>query len=277
MGNHRFAGKEIAEIGQGTWQIESHAAQALATLQRGLDLGLRHIDTAEMYGSGGSERIVGRAIQGRRDEVFLVSKVMPSNASYEGTIKACERSLKNLGTGHLDSYLLHWRGSYPLTETLHAFADLVAQGKIVTFGVSNFDVEDLDEAEQIVGPGRIACNQVLYHLRERSIEARVLPWCRKRGIAVVGCSPFGHGNFPEEGSTEGDLLAEIGRRYGKTARQVALRFLMRDPDLFTIPKSTQIEHVEENAGALGFELTEEDIGRIDAAFPVKARRSLPML
>jgi diketogulonate reductase-like aldo/keto reductase len=275
--SYRMGKIAVPEIGQGSWNIEDNGASAVKALRRGLDLGLRHIDTAEMYGNGESERIVGKAIHGRRDEVFLVSKVLPSNASYEGTIEACGRSLKNLATDRLDVYLLHWRGSFPLAETFRAFDRLIEQGKIKAYGVSNFDVADLEEAEQVAGAGRVVCNQVLYHLKERTIEARVLPLCRGHGVAVVAYSPFGQHDFPADQSAGGKILAEIGARYGKTARQVALRFLVRSTDVLAIPKSGQVAHVEENAGAMGFELTPDDIARVDAAFPLKAKKHLPML
>lgn len=172
--------REVATIGQGTWNIEgADAKTAIAALRRGLDLGMTHIDTAEMYGSGAAETLVGEAIAGRRDEVFLVSKVLPHNASRNGTIAACERSLKRLKTDRLDCYLLHWRGSHPLADTVAAFEQLSADGKILSWGVSNFDVDDLDEVHEIAGAGRLACNQVLYHLRERAIEHAVIPWCER--------------------------------------------------------------------------------------------------
>src|SRR5690242_14421812 len=182
MERHRFGstGRDVPVIGHGTWNIEvDDRAAAVAALRRGIDLGMIHIDTAEMYGSGAAEEIIGEAIAGRRDEVFLVSKVLPQNASRRGTVTACERSLARLGTDRLDVYLLHWRGGHPLEETIAAFEQLVEDGKIRAWGVSNFDVADLDEALQIAGPGRIACNQVLYHLQERAIEHGVLPWCER--------------------------------------------------------------------------------------------------
>ena len=172
--------REVSVIGQGTWYIEhADAETAIAALRRGLDLGMTHIDTAEMYGSGAAEELVGAAIAGRRDEVFLVSKVLPHNASRNGTIAACERSLKRLKTDRLDCYLLHWRGSHPLADTVAAFERLSADGKILSWGVSNFDVDDLDELSEVVGAAKPACNQVLYHLRERAIEHRVIPWCER--------------------------------------------------------------------------------------------------
>jgi diketogulonate reductase-like aldo/keto reductase len=269
----------VAAIGQGTWEIERcERGAAVATLRRGLDLGMSHIDTAEMYGSGAAEEIVGEAIAGRRDEVFLVSKVLPENASRQGTVTACERSLARLRTDRLDCYLLHWRGRHPLADTIAAFEQLVRDGKILSFGVSNFDVPDLEEAHRIAGPGAIACNQVLYHLRERGIEHLVLPWCQEHGVAVVGYSPFGHGDFPGPRTREGRLLAEIGAPHRATARQVALRFLSRNPPLLTIPKASSPQHAEENSAAGDLELGAGDLTRIDGAFPLGPRpRHLPML
>ena len=221
-------GVDVSVIGQGTWQMDGRDdAGAIAALRRGLDLGMTHIDTAEMYGE--AEPLVARAIEGRRDEVYLVSKVLPSNASRAGTIRACERSLARLKTDRLDCYLLHWRGGIPLEETFAAFEDLQRAGKIRSWGVSNFDVDDLDEALAISGEGRIACNQVLYHLEERAIEHAVIPWCEKHGVAVVAYSPFGNGHFVSASSPGGRILKEIADAHGATARQVALAFLTRKP------------------------------------------------
>jgi diketogulonate reductase-like aldo/keto reductase len=273
-------GREVAVIGQGTWYIEHvDAATAIATLRRGLDLGMIHIDTAEMYGSGVAEELVGEAIAGRRDEVFLVSKVLPHNASRNGTIAACERSLKRLKTDRLDCYLLHWSGSHPLEDTIAAFERLRADGKILSWGVSNFDVDDLDEVHRIAGIGHPACNQALYHLRERAIEHAVIPWCEENGVAVVAYSPFGHaGGFPGPHTAGGRVLQEIADRHNSTPRQVALRFLTRRAALFAIPKASNPEHAEENAGAGALHLSDAELARIDAAFPLDPRpRSLPML
>lgn len=269
-----WTGVAVPVVGQGTWAIEGSREterRAIEALRLGLDLGLTHIDTAEMYGSGRAEELVAEAIAGRRDEVFLVSKVLPSNASYDGTIRACERSLARLGTDRLDLYLLHWRGTHPLEETMRAMEALVAAGKVRFVGVSNFDVEDLEEAKRALGDGRIACDQVLYHLRERGIERRLVPYCAAEGIAVVGYSPFGHSGFPAPSSARGRVLARIGARHGKTARQVALNFLTRHPACFTIPKASRLEHVRENAGSAGWSLTSEDLGEIDRAFPAPDR------
>lgn len=272
-------GPSIPVIGQGTWNIElADRAGAVAALRRGLDLGLRHLDTAEMYGSGRSEEIVGEAIAGRRDEVFLVSKVLPYNASRAGTRKACEETLKRLRTDRLDCFLLHWRGSYALEETFAAFEDLKHEGKLLSWGVSNFDVDDLDEALTIAGEGVITCNQVLYHLGERAIEHTVIPWCERHGVAVTAYSPFGQDDFPLAASLGGRVLADVAISHGATPRQVALAFLTRQYQVFAIPKAARAEHVADNAGALKLRLSDSEIARIDAAFPRGPKpRSLPML
>jgi diketogulonate reductase-like aldo/keto reductase len=269
--------REVAVIGQGTWHIDSgDRVTAIAALRRGLDLGMDHIDTAEMYGD--AEEVIAEAIAGRRDEVFLVSKVLPQNASRSGTIAACERSLARLDTDRLDCYLLHWRGQYPLEETFAAFEQLRHEGKILSWGVSNFDEPDLEEAWQIADEGRLACNQVLYHLQERAIEHAVLPWCEGHGVAVVAYSPFGHGHFPGPRTKGGRVLQEIAAAHGATPRQVALRFLVRRPSLFAIPKASTPEHAAENAGAGDLRLTEVELALIDEAFPRGPRpRALPMI
>ena len=269
----------VPPIGQGTWQLEGNdRREVVRALGRGLDLGLTHVDTAEMYGSGSVEEMVGEAIAGRRDQVFLVSKVLPSNASRRGTVAACQRSLRRLRTDRLDCYLLHWPSSeHPLEDTLAAFEDLQRAGAIRSYGVSNFDEELLREAVSIAGPGKVACNQVLYHLEERHAEAGLVPLCEELGIAFVGYSPFGSGTFPSPQSRGGKVLAEVARAHGATPRQVALAFLTRRPSLFTIPRSSKVEHTEENAGALKLKLSEDELARIDAAFPVRRRRELPTL
>jgi diketogulonate reductase-like aldo/keto reductase len=233
----RFA----ARIGQGTWFIEdADRHSAIAALRRGLDLGMTHIDTAELYGGGAAEELVGEAIAGRRNEVFLVSKVLPENASRSGTRLACEQSLARLDTDRLDCYLLHWRGRHPLEETIAGFEDLQRAGKILSWGVSNFDVPDLTEVLTIAGQGEghLACNQVLYHLQERAIEHAVLPWCEGHGVAVTAYSPFGHENFPGSGTEGGRVPAKIAEVRDATPRQVALAFLTRRPSLFAIPKAS---------------------------------------
>lgn len=271
-------GWPVAAIGQGTWYFEqAPRANAVTALRAGLDAGMSHIDTAELYGSGRAEEMVAEAIAGRRDETFLVSKVMPQSASRKGTLAACEASLKRLKTDRLDCYLLHWRGRHPLADTIAALEELQAAGKIRSWGVSNFDADDLQEAEGIAGPGRMACNQVLYHLEERGIEHAVLPWCEKHGVAVVGYSPFGHDRFPRPDSAGGRALAEVAAAHGATSRQVALAFLVRRPSLLTIPKAANPAHAVENAAAGDLTLPDTDIARIEAAFPAGRRRGLAML
>jgi diketogulonate reductase-like aldo/keto reductase len=238
--------------------------RAVETLRAGLDLGMTHIDTAEMYGNGRAEELVGEAIAGRRDEVFLASKVLPSNASYDGTIRACERSLRRLKTDRLDLYMIHWSGRYPVSETYRAMNKLIERGSIRFAGISNFDFDELPGVEETA---RLACDQVLYHLGDRGIERRLIPYCRDRRIAVVAYSPFGHGDLPEDSG----VLPEIARRHGRTVRQVVLNWVTRDPNVFTIPKTTRVERVEENAAALDFELTPDDLAAIDRAFPAPDR------
>jgi diketogulonate reductase-like aldo/keto reductase len=270
-------GPEVSVIGQGTWYIDrGDRRTAVAALRRGIDLGMTHIDTAEMYGD--AELVVAEAIAGQRDEVFLVSKVLPSNASRRGTIMACERSLARLKTDRLDCYLLHWRGSYPLAETVAAFEQLVSSGKIRSWGVSNFDADDLDEMLAVAGEGKIACNQVLYHSRERAIEHAVIPWCEQHGVAVVAYSPFGHDDFPQPRSKGGEVLQAVAEKHRATQRQVALSFLTRRPSVVAIPKASSPGHATENAEAGDLELGRGEIAALDNAFPRGPRpRSLPML
>lgn len=268
------SGVKVPVIGQGTWNMERDPREeVLRALRRGLDLGLVHVDTAELYGQGAVERIVGEAIRGRRDEVFLASKVLPWNATRRGTITACEASLSRLDTDHLDLYLLHWPGDHPLEDTIAALEELVDAGKVRQWGVSNFDEEELDRAVAIAGAGRVACNQVLYHLAERSIEHAVLGACERHGVALVGYSPFGSGHFPGPSSRGGKVLAEIAGRHGRTARQVALAFLVRRAPLFTIPKASKVTHVEDVAGAAELKLTAQDVADLEAAFPLGRRRA----
>jgi diketogulonate reductase-like aldo/keto reductase len=279
MKSRRFGsgGAQVPVIGQGTWYIDRGDRKlAVAALRRGIDLGMTHIDTAEMYGD--AELVIAEAIADRRDDIFLVSKVLPSNASRRGTITACERSLRRLKTDRLDCYLLHWRGSYPLDETVAAFEQLVGAGKIRSWGVSNFDADDLDELLDVAGEGKIACNQVLYHLKERAIEHAVIPWCKKHGTAVVAYSPFGHDDFPAPQSKAGAVLQTIAKAHGASPRQVALAFLTRDPELLAIPKASREEHAADNAAAGELVLGSDEIAALDKAFPPGARpRSLPML
>ncbi len=273
-------GSAVALVGQGSWHTEkAEPAAAIAALRRGLDLGMTHIDTAEMYGSGAAETLIGKAITGRRDDVFLVSKVLPSNATRRGTIAACEQSLARLKTDRLDCYLLHWPSNHPLSETIAAFESLVTSGKIRSWGVSNFDVADLEQVAAIAGSGHPVCNQVLYHLRERAIEHAVLPWCEQHGTAVVAYTPFGETpEIYQTRSAQGEVLLSVASAHGATPRQVALAFLLRHGNSFVIPKAAALEHVAENAGASRLTLSADEIARIDSAFPRgRPRRGLPMI
>jgi diketogulonate reductase-like aldo/keto reductase len=229
--------------------------------------------------SGTAEEWVGEALTGQRQEVFLVSKVLPENASHRGTVEACERSLTRLKTDRLDCYLLHWRGRHPLSDTIRGFEQLKREGKILSWGVSNLDVSDLREAQAAAAKDdHPACDQVLYHLEERAIEHYVIPWCEKHAIAVVAYSPFGHGQFPSPETAGGQLLRQIAKVHGATPRQVALRFLVRHSSSFAITKASNPEHAAENAGAGDLYLTEAEIARIDRAFPLgPPPRELPML
>lgn len=268
------AASSVPVLGIGTWQMErDDRAGAIGAIRRALDLGMLHVDTAEMYGDGKVETLVGEALSGRREQVFLVSKVLPQHAAYASTIAACEASLRRLGTDVLDLYLLHWRGSVPLEETVRAFETLKAQGKIRRWGVSNFDDEDLAELAALTPPANITCNQVLYHLAQREIEHRVIPWCAQHGVAVVAYSPFGsRGGFAR--SRELDAIA---KRCAATPRQVALAFLTRHANVFAIPKSSNVAHVEEIAGADRVALDDAALAAIDAAFPLAPWRGLPTL
>jgi diketogulonate reductase-like aldo/keto reductase len=266
---------EVPVVGIGTWNMERDDERAaIAAVQRAIDAGATHVDTAEMYGDGRVEALVGKALAGRRDRVFLVSKVLPHHATRAGTIAACERSLARLGVERLDLYLLHWREELQLADTFAAFEALRAQGKIGAWGVSNFDVDDLEAALAIAGPGVIACNQVLYHLGERTIEHAVIPWCEQHGVAVVAYSPFAQGAFPARGRGR-QALDAIAAARGATAHQVALAFLVRRPSLFAIPKTSHPERAAENAAAGDLVLDDAELARLDAAFPVGRWRGLP--
>jgi diketogulonate reductase-like aldo/keto reductase len=269
-----WTGVEVPLIGQGTWMIEGsrdREQRAVQALRAGIELGLTHIDTAEMYGDGRAEELVGEAIAGRRDGPFLVSKVLPSHASYEGTLRACEKSLARLRTGYLDLYLLHWESRFPIAETMRAMAQLIDRKQIRFAGVSNFDVKQVEAAQAALPNHKLASNQVLYHLRERGIERKLIPHCHRHGIAVVAYSPFGHDAFPRLDSAGGKVLQAVAQRNGKTARQVILNFLTRLPGTFTIPKASSVEHTRENAGGAGWTLPAEDIRAIDLAFPAPDR------
>lgn len=273
MEKRTFGKALVPVLGQGTWNLNGDRRQAIAALRRGIELGMTHIDTAEMYGD--AEVIIAEAIAGKRDGLFIVDKVLPSNASRKGTIAACERSLKRLKTDRIDCYLLHWRGSYPLEDTVAAFEELVEKGKILSWGVSNFDVDDLEEVFQL--NASIACNQVLYHLNERAIEHAVIPWCEKHKVAVVAYSPFGSGsnggNFPRS-----KVLDEVAARHKATPRQVALSFLTRNPAVLAIPKAGNPKHTEENAGGSALKLSTQDLQALEKAFPRGPKPAgLPML
>ncbi len=258
-------GPLVPVIGLGTWQMElDDRASAVAALRRAVDLGATHIDTAELYGDGRVEEIVAEALAGRRDEVFLVSKVLPRNADREGTVAACERSLRRLRTDHLDSYLLHWPGPHPLEETFAGMEALVAAGHIRSWGVSNFDADLLRQALSLAPPGAIRCNQVLYHLEERAVEHDVLPLCAEAGVQLVAYSPFGSSSRPW--GSRRSVLDRIAAARGVTAHAVALAFLLRDPAVHVIPKTSNAARVDANvAGDL--DLTAEELAVIDAAFP----------
>ena len=268
-------GEIVPRLGQGTWHMGESArrrAEEVAALKLGLDLGMTLIDTAEMYGDGEAERIVAEAIEGRRDEVFIVSKVLPQNASRAGTIAACERSLKRLDTDRLDLYLLHWRGRYPLKETLAGFQVLVRDGLIKAWGVSNFDVDDMEE---LAAPGgdAVATNQVLYNLARRGIEADLIPWCRARAIPIMAYSPVEQGRILRDRT-----LTRVAARHGAAPAQVALAWLLRHEDMMVIPKATNAAHVRENRAALDLALSPADLAELDGAFPApRGARPLEML
>jgi diketogulonate reductase-like aldo/keto reductase len=269
-----WTGVLVPVVGQGTWMIEGPAdteRRAIDALRTGIDLGLTHIDTAEMYGSGRAEELTGQAIAGRRDGLFLVSKVLPSNASYDGTLRACERSLRRLGTDHLDLYLLHWESIHPIGETMRAMEHLIDQRLIRYAGVSNFDVAQVKEAQAALRHHRLAANQVLYNLSERGIERKLIPYCASHQIAVVAYTPFGQSKFPRPDSTGGRVLAEIAHRHSRTVRQVMLNWITRLENVFTIPKAGSLEHTRENAGGMGWTLSPDDLAAIDRAFPAPTR------
>ncbi|NTG07848.1 aldo/keto reductase [Agrobacterium rhizogenes] len=264
------SGVTVPALGQGTWNMGENTARAkeeIASLRAGLDLGMTLLDTAEMYANGGSEEIVGRAIEGRRDEVFLVSKVYPHNASRKGTIEACERSLKRMKTDRIDLYLLHWRGEYPLAETVAAFESLRAAGKIGAWGVSNFDVDDMEELFAVPNGRNVAANQVLYNLVRRGIEYDVLPWCQERNIPIMAYSPIEQGRLLHHPD-----LIHIAKTYQATPAQVALAFLLERDGVIAIPKSSNTQRVAENRDAVSLDISDEDWATLDAAFPPPSRK-----
>jgi diketogulonate reductase-like aldo/keto reductase len=269
-------GRAVPVLGQGTWHMAEDPRRRkdeIAALRLGLDLGLTLIDTAEMYADGEAEVLVGEAIDGRRSEVFLVSKVLPENATERGTVAACERSLGRLQTDYLDLYLLHWRGSVPLEATLEAFAVLVAAGKLRHWGVSNFDIEDMDDLWTTPGGRSVSTDQVLYNLTRRGIEYNLMPWCRRRSIPIMAYSPV------EQGRLLGHpTVKRVAERHDATPAQVALAWVLRQDGIIAIPKAGTLEHVRENRRALDLELTQQDLAALDRAFPPPTRpRPLEML
>lgn len=274
-------GVDVPVIGQGTWDVPERGAgreAAIASIRRGVELGMTHLDTAEMYGSGRVEELLAEAIAPiERERLFIASKVLPSNASYEGTIAACERSLRRLRLDYLDLYLLHWPSEYPLEETMGALEELVQRGKTRFIGVSNFDEEEMLRAVGHLTSVPLACNQVLYHLRERGVERRLVPAARDARIAIVAYTPFGRGRFPRDAAKPDGVLGSIAEKHRTTPRAVILAFLTREPNAFTIPKASTLSHVEENARAGSLVLDAEDVAAIDAAFPIGDDGPLAML
>jgi diketogulonate reductase-like aldo/keto reductase len=270
------SGEQVPAFGQGTWHMgedRRRAAAEAAALRLGIELGMTLIDTAEMYGNGRAEEIVAEAAQGERDRLFIVSKVLPYNASQKGVVEACERSLKRLKTDRIDLYLLHWRGAVPLADTLAGFARLQRDGKIRHHGVSNFDLDDMKEWVGLAGGATVAANQILYNLTRRGPEFELIPWCRERQIAIMAYTPLGQGRMLQD-----KALAEVAAWHGASPAQVALAWLLRRDGMMVIPKATQPEHVRDNRGALDLRLTADDLTVIDRAFPPpKGRSALGML
>lgn len=263
------SGKEIPILGQGTWRMgeTSQKEAEIAALQLGIDLGMTLIDTAEMYGEGGAEKIVAEAISGRRDEVYLVSKFYPYNASYNGLIQACDRSLSRLKTDYLDLYLLHWRGSIPLSETLKGLQHLKQAGKILDYGVSNFDTDDMEEAISLPGGKEIVTNQVLYNLMRRGIEWDLLPWCQERQIPIMAYSPVEQRAF-----VDNSQLSKIAAKYNASTTQIALSWLLHQDNVISIPKATNPQHIKENRAAIELKLTAEDLQELDRSFKPPSRK-----
>ena len=270
------SGRTMPVLGQGTWGMGEKRAQfgaEVAALKLGLDLGITLIDTAEMYGEGGAETVIAEAIAGRRDKVCLVSKVYPHNASRRGAVAACERSLTRLNTDHLDVYLLHWRGEVPLAETLEAFAALKQAGKILDYGVSNFDTADMEEAAALPGGGAIAANQVLYNLTHRGIEWDLLPWCERRGIPVMAYSPFVSAPPALTRLLGHPALKSVATRHGVAPAQIALAWLLHRPGVVAIPKAVQPAHIRANRAAYDLKLTGDDLAELDGAFPPPRKKT----
>jgi diketogulonate reductase-like aldo/keto reductase len=271
------SGRPIPVLGQGTWRMGEDPAKRqreIDALRLGLDLGMTLIDTAEMYGEGAAEELICEAIADRRAEVFLVSKVYPHNATRHGAVEACERSLQRLATDYLDLYLLHWRGKVPLTETLEAFQSLKQTGKIRDYGVSNFDVDDMEEAFALPGGDEIVTDQVLYNLVHRGIERDLLPWCRDRALPIMAYSPVGHSAREQKKLFDQPHLKSVASRHRVTPAQVALAWLLQR-DVIAVPKASNPEHVRENRAALDLTLTEKDLEELDQAFP-PPRKKVPL-
>jgi diketogulonate reductase-like aldo/keto reductase len=272
---HLPSGTPVSRLGQGAWRIgedRRKRAEELLALNVGLDLGLNLIDTAEMYGNGLSEELIAGVITGRREQVYLVSKVLPENASRRGTIAACERSLKRLQTDYLDLYLLHWRGSVPLQDTLEAFMALRERGSIRHFGVSNFDVADLEETAALPGGENVATNQVLYNLEQRGIEWSLLPWCRERAMPVMAYSPL---SSDSHRLRRHPVLKAMAARLGATPSRIALAWLLRQPEIVVIPKASSEAHVRDNHAALALDLKAEELAELDRTFP-PPKRAAPL-
>jgi len=270
------SGESLPALGQGTWymgETPSRRSAELAALRAGIRLGMKLIDTAEMYGDGAAEELVGEAIRGCRDETFIVSKVLPHHATRRGTVAACNQSLARLGTDRIDLYLLHWRGGVALEETLAGFDDLLRAGKIRYWGVSNFDVGDMAELASLAGGANVAVNQVLYNLARRGIEFDLLPQCARTGVAVMAYSPVEQGRLLRH-----PVLNTIAKRHDATPAQVALAWVLRNDGLIAIPKAASVEHVAQNHGALDILLTPADLADLDRAFaPPKSKKHLEMI
>ena len=270
------SGRPIPVLGQGTWMMgekPSRRKEEIAALRLGFDLGMTLIDTAEMYGEGGAEEVVGEAIKDRsRSEVFIVSKVYPHNATRHGAVEACARSLRRLKVEYIDLYLLHWRGDVPLTETLEAFQFLKDNGSIRDYGVSNFDVDDMEEAYALPRGDQIATNQVLYNLTYRGIEWELLPWCRKRRIPIMAYSPLGNNVAEQKRMLGQSSIKKVAARHNATPAQIALAWLLQHPDLVVIPKAGKSEHIRDNRAAHDIELTDRDFRELDQAFPPPDRK-----
>ncbi|MBO3760774.1 aldo/keto reductase [Ciceribacter sp. L1K22] len=263
-------GSSVPALGLGTWKMgeqKSRERAEIDSLRLGIDLGMTLVDTAEMYGDGGAEIVVGKALEDRRDDVFLVSKVYPWNASFEKTVAACEASLKRLGTDRLDLYLLHWRGDHPLDETVRAFEHLKRQGKIEAWGVSNFDTDDMEELFAVPDGEKCVANQVLYNLARRGIEYDLLPWCQQHGVAIMAYSPIEQGRI-----LANPVLVDMAKAYQATPAQIALAFLMEREGVISIPKSASLKRIQENREAVDVDLTDEDLAVLDEAFPPPARK-----